>query len=477
MDFEPDFWDEEQLGLIRRFENMLKDNRVEYFDVNEFVDIIDYYVDFYQSSQASKAIDMALKFHPYSTEILIKKAQSLLLKNDLNKALEVIKLARSLEETNPEVYICWGVYYLKRGQQSQAKKQFSTAIELAEQDEIFDVYLVIARAYKSENNLQQAIIYIVELLEKEPGNPELVFELANCYHESGDYDEEIKLYDDVLASDPFEELIWYQKGDAHWELGEIGKAIESFEFAIAIDPRFTLPVVDLADLYIEQGMYQKAIDVLTEYIRYDSELATVYCFLAECYLKLGDYNKSLETYEKALAIDPEYGATWFGIGEVYYNEHQYHESYLYFRKALKLNPTNGAYWRYLGAVQLELGFDKHGIRSFERATHYSPNDKESWIMRFITAYFGQGIESAYEIACQAIEIFQTEAEFYFHKTACLIEKNQIAAAEQSFAQALTLNPGAFDNFAIFYPKIYSFGNFKKLINTFVRNDSDDFSII
>jgi tetratricopeptide (TPR) repeat protein len=188
---------------------------------------------------------------------------------------------------------------------------------------------------------------------------------------------------------------------------------------------------------------------------------------------LGDYNKSLEIYEKALTIDSEYGPIWFGIGEVYYNEQQYHESYLYFRKALKLNPSNGLYWRYLGAVQLELGFDKHAIRSFERATHYSPSDKESWIMRFITSYFGQGIESAYQIACQAIEIFQTEAEFYFHKTACLIEKDQIQAAEQSFAQALSLNPAAFDDFAIFYPKIYSFDNFRKLINTFVRTETDE----
>ena len=49
MDFESNFWEDDQHGLISRFENMLKEERVEYFDVNEFVDIIDYYLDYLQN--------------------------------------------------------------------------------------------------------------------------------------------------------------------------------------------------------------------------------------------------------------------------------------------------------------------------------------------------------------------------------------------------------------------------------------------
>ena len=473
MDFESNFWDDDKHALIHRFENMLKEDRVEYFDVNEFVDIIDYYLDYFQNSQAINAIDLALKFHPLSAEILVKKAQSLLLKSDLNKAADVLRLAQSLDKTNAEIYIYWGVYYLKRGQKLQAKRSFAEAIATADKELKFDIYYIIARAYRSEDMMEEAIRYLVEINEMEPDNNDIVLELASCYHDIDDFEEEIKIYDQILDKEPFEELVWHQKGNAHWELGQINNAIEAFEFSIAIDPQFTLPVVDLADLYIEQGMYLKAIDILLDYLKYDSEMVTIYVYLAECYMKLGQYDKSIEIYEKALTIDADYSPIWFGIGEVYFNEQQYHESYLYIRKALKLNPEQGVYWRHMGAVQMELGFERHALRSFERATHYTPGDKEAWLMRFISCYFGQGIENAYQVACQAIEIFQSEAEFYFYKTACLIEKDQIHAAEQSFVQALTLNPEAFDEFAIFYPKIFAFDNFKILINTFIGRKNKD----
>ena len=471
MDFESNFWEDEQHGLINRFEDMLKEERMEYFDVNEFVDIIDYYLDFLQNSQAVNAINLALKFHPSSAEILVKKAQALLLKSDLNKAAEVLRLAQNLDESNADIYVYWGVYFLKRGQNRESERSFLEAISKSDNETLVDTYYLISRAYRGEGMLDEAIRYLIDIYKIEPENSDVMFELASTYREIEDYEEEINIYDEALDKDPFEELIWYQKGNAHWELGQIAKAIDAFEFSIAIDPRFTLPVVDLADLYIDQGMYQKAIDVLLYYLEFDTEMVTIYCFLAECYMKLGKYDKSIETYEKALVVDSEYSPVWFGIGEVYFNEQQYHESYLYIRKALKINPEKGVYWRHMGTVQMELGFERHALRSFERATNYAPNDKESWLLRFVSCYFGQGIDAAYQVVCQAIELFQSEAEFYFYKTACLIEKEEIPAAEQSFVQALTLNKEAFDDFAIFYPKIFAFDNFKILINTFITRDN------
>ena len=60
---------------IERFEEMLKRNEQYFFDVEEFEDIIDFYLNKNNPGKALEAIKLASLQHPASTEILIKKAQ------------------------------------------------------------------------------------------------------------------------------------------------------------------------------------------------------------------------------------------------------------------------------------------------------------------------------------------------------------------------------------------------------------------
>ena len=87
--FDP-FSDAETLALIRRYERMALNNDHLFFDVDEFMEIIDYY--FYKNDypKAGSCIKRALQQHPDNISLFLKKAQLLINLNKNDRALKVL---------------------------------------------------------------------------------------------------------------------------------------------------------------------------------------------------------------------------------------------------------------------------------------------------------------------------------------------------------------------------------------------------
>jgi tetratricopeptide (TPR) repeat protein len=68
---------EEEEELIRRFEENLKRNSADFFDIDAYETIIDYYLDNNKFKKALSAVNQAIETYPYSTELMTVKAQIL----------------------------------------------------------------------------------------------------------------------------------------------------------------------------------------------------------------------------------------------------------------------------------------------------------------------------------------------------------------------------------------------------------------
>lgn len=70
------FSDPETLELARRFEQMVKDNEHYFFDLDEYEELIDYYLFNNEILQAESCIAIALEQYPGETRLLLKKRSS-----------------------------------------------------------------------------------------------------------------------------------------------------------------------------------------------------------------------------------------------------------------------------------------------------------------------------------------------------------------------------------------------------------------
>ena len=62
---------------LKKFEQMLKTNKVFFFDALEFENIIHHYIDFAEFSLAKKALKMGMEQHPQNVELMLLKSEIL----------------------------------------------------------------------------------------------------------------------------------------------------------------------------------------------------------------------------------------------------------------------------------------------------------------------------------------------------------------------------------------------------------------
>ena len=91
-------FEEEIKQAVLKFEKMRKNNESYFFDVIEFESIIDYYIESNNSLKAYEAAVLAVKQHPNSVSIQLRKARVLL---DKGRAVETLKILKKLENIEP----------------------------------------------------------------------------------------------------------------------------------------------------------------------------------------------------------------------------------------------------------------------------------------------------------------------------------------------------------------------------------------
>ncbi|MEQ9591256.1 MAG: hypothetical protein RLN86_01595, partial [Cyclobacteriaceae bacterium] len=94
---------EEEEELIKRFEESLKKNTNEFFEINSYETIIDYYIEKSKHKKALSAVDQAMALYPFSTDLLAVKAQILSNLEAYDEALELLEKAKSLHPTDIDI--------------------------------------------------------------------------------------------------------------------------------------------------------------------------------------------------------------------------------------------------------------------------------------------------------------------------------------------------------------------------------------
>ena len=114
------FESKEFAAVLRRYKQMLTEQRTEFFDVADFEFIADQYIDKSQFSNALQACEIALRQHPNSIIVKVKKAQIFLSQLKLQKAIHLLKQLEEMEPSNPDVMMMLGTCHNLKGEHHQA---------------------------------------------------------------------------------------------------------------------------------------------------------------------------------------------------------------------------------------------------------------------------------------------------------------------------------------------------------------------
>ncbi len=433
------FYEEEGLfESINRFEDMVKRNDSCYFDVFEFENIIDYYLEQHNYSCAISAIERGLKQHPNSVSIKLRLAQIYIQNGKPSKGLHSLREIEPIENSNYELYLLKGTALNVLGRKDEAYQAFERAITLSTECKD-DVIFSIACSYLNTRRYNLAIKYLDLAHEINPHNLSVIHELALVYEKTDLLDRSIEYYKKYLDIDPYAEHIWFNLGMVYSNLEKYEMAIEAYDYAIAISPDYVSAYFSKANTLVNIEEFYQAIEAYEQILILEPNNTQAYSYIGECYDKVGLHRRAIYYYRRALSIDKTFGDAWYGLGMAHFNLNDFNASIEFFIQANKTDPENPDYWYMMGESYRKLSQFEKSAESYNRAVELDPNDYEAWLSHADIFFNKNNISKAISLLNKAYEYNKDISTINYNLAAYYLYNNQPHLASVYFEKGLLIN--------------------------------------
>ena len=378
--FENPLSNDEILQKVVQFEDMLSEKSFTFFDVEDYENIIDYYIDLELNDKMLAALDFGLNQFPNDLTLSLIKVDVLNSKQLVDDSYMLLKSLEQFYPNNIDVLYNLGKIYAITNRIQTAKIYFENAVNLIRVNDSYnDLLSDIAYEFLQIGQNTQAIHVMKRIMEIKPEDESTLMELGIAYHESGLLQEAIIYFTEFIDNNPYSHIAWFNLGTLHNVKEDWKEALFAFDMCLVINEKFTAAHYGKANSYIQEKEFQSAIDTFNESFNFDHPNSYAYCCLGECYEKIGDFKKALIFYEKSLEIDDSQSDAWLGIGVVRDLNNQTLDALKFIEKAINLDSENPEYWYIFAEFLSKLGKITEAEDAFKKVVELDPGNIDAWI--------------------------------------------------------------------------------------------------
>ena len=309
--------------ILKRYENLKKGRSHSYIDEESFEKIIDYFDEKEDISSALEAAEKGAEQYPFSSTMLIRKADLLIATHKYRDALSLLDHAAMLDSTDINVYILKTDAYLALDKQEKAVEILEQALALFTGEERISLLFELADVYDDYQEFEKVFDCLKLILEQEPNNEEALYKICFWTDFTGRNEESIKLHQKIIDEFPYNDLAWFNLAAAYQGIKLYEKALDAYQYAIVINEKFDYAYRNMGDAYIRLKKYKEAIEVLQKVLELTKPEALIYEALGFCFDRLHNNGQARFYYRKASHITPEDSKLYYKIACTYFNEGQW----------------------------------------------------------------------------------------------------------------------------------------------------------
>jgi pentatricopeptide repeat protein len=287
-------------SLLKRFLESQKTNTPQYFDVDEIVSLIHYFLDVDDLVNLNSVVELGYRLHPDDISFKTALCQTLIAIEDYNSALKLLDNIGNIRSKS---------LHLMRIECYCELDRYDDAISLidkltAKKSPYLEDVMVQAISIMNDRDNRRPETYalIKRALRILPDSLPLKTELCFNLELQGKTKEALALCHELIDEDPYATDLWYMQGRLYSLCADFERAIEALDYALTcitafkdFDMEYEIKLMKAYCLYKNES-YDKAIAVYEDLAMYEEFTgAEVDPFLAECYM-------SLEQYEDAYRI-------------------------------------------------------------------------------------------------------------------------------------------------------------------------------
>ena len=405
--------------LLKQYNNLLSGKSHTFLEEDAFERIIDYFDEKDDLAKAVEAAETGLEYFPFSSQLLIKKADLYIATRKYAEALAVLEQAELFDGTDINVYILKTDAYLALDQQQNAVKLLEDALQLFEGEERIDLLFELADVYDDYEEFEKVFDCLKMILEDEPTNEEALYKICFWTDFTGRNEESIKLHQTIIDNHPYNELAWFNLGAAYQGLKLFEKSIDAYQYAVVVDEKFDYAYRNMGDAFIRLRRYKEAIEALEKVLELTRPEEVIYEALGHCYQRLGNHAQARFHYRKAAHMNPEDSKLHYKIAVTYINEKLWENALKPLEQAMRMHRNVLEYNMAMGDCKMNLGYYKEAIQYYSLAVRQRPKNIACWESLIRCLYTAGYLEEAANQAIAALKATDAKPVFYFYYSAVL----------------------------------------------------------
>ena len=454
--------------ILKRYENLKKGRSNSYIDEESFEKIIDYFDEKEDISSALEAAETGAEQYPFSSTMLIRKADLLIATHKYREALNLLEHAAMLDSSDINVYILKTDAYLALDKQEKAVEILEQALALFTGEERITLLFELADVYDDYQEFEKVFDCLKLILEDEPNNEEALYKICFWTDFTGRNEESIKLHQKIIDEFPYNELAWFNLAAAYQGIKLYEKALDAYQYAIVINEKFDYAYRNMGDAYIRLKKYKEAIEVLQKVLELTKPEALIYEALGFCYDRLHNNGQARFYYRKASHITPEDSKLFYKIACTYFNEGQWESAAKQLETALKIQRHQLEYNLLMGECKMQLGFYKDAIQYFSAIVTTRPKNKKGWEALVRCLYKAEYFEEAKDQVTAALKISNGQSIFLYYLSAILFALGKTKEAILQLEHAMAKSPKLVKQFVELNPSILQNHHVVDVISRFKR---------
>lgn len=439
--------------LLKQYENLKNGRSHSFLDEDSFERIIDYFDEREELGNALEAAELGTEQYPFSSALLIKKADILLASRRYTESLDILEKASLLDSMDINLYILKTDAYLALDQPEKAVELLEQALGLFEGQERIELLFELADVYDDYEEFDKIFDCLKLILEQDINNEEALYKICFWTDFTGRNEESIRLHQFIIDEDPYCELAWFNLAAAYQGLKLYEKAIDAYQYAVTIDEKFDYAYRNMGDAYIRLRKYKEAIEVLEKVIELSKPEDLIYEAIGHCYDKMHKYGQARFYYRKASHLNPDESKLYYKLAYTYFNEGQFLQAARQLESALRIHPRQPEYNLLMGECRLQLGQFKESIVSLTQVVSARPRHVAGWEAILRCLFKAEFFEEALLQTEAALNATGKKPVFFYYKSAFYLAMGKSKEGLIWLEQALTLDPRKLKRFVELNPVI------------------------
>lgn len=452
--------DREELNALLRHYNNLKNGRNHPFiEEEDFERIIDYFDDKDNLQEALEASEISIEQFPYSSALLLRKADLLIATKKYAEALQILNQAALFDSTDISLYILKTDALLALDKQEEAVAILEEALQLFEGAEKTDLLFELADVYDDFEEFDKVYDCLKLIIEDDPNNEEALYKICFWTDFTGRNEESITLYKKIIDDFPYNEIAWFNLAAAYQGLKLYEKAIDAYQYAIVIDEKFDYAYRNMGDAYLRLRKYKEAIEVLEKVLELTRPEDVIYEAIGHSYHRLGNTGQARFHYKKAVHLNPGDSKLYYKIATTYMAENQWQQAIKQLDQALQIHKNVPEYSLAMGECKMKLNQFKDAVVYFSLVVNNKPKNIAGWEALIRCLLKAEYFEEALLQCLSALKTTEHKPIFIFYYSAALFyagkNKEGLQQLEKAMIKApkllkkiIELNPVILQNLAV-----------------------------